>query len=518
MVSLSKSYRPSKKRSVRKRTDTIKLRLGFLATAIGVLTISAKLGVWENRDRKTLDQSFSYENFESEKAEISNRRSLASSDYCLTAEGVAFCNGQPCFTPADFPGTCCLGFENNVTSDALCEAEHGHLKECPFGDLCVAELIPGGGGVAECLQEFENKGGVVLYLFILFYLFLGLAIVCDDYFTVALDKIAEGLGVSEDVNGATFAAIGSSAPELFVSLADNVIAQPPKSVGIGTVVGSAIFNILIIIGASAIVAGMKFGELQLDWHPLSRDCSFYTLSIIFLIAVVIDGEVQYYEGLILMIAYLGYLTFMVYNQRIFAFVDEKLGIKSKFGTDDMVTSDDDVKKLGEYEMNAETGKRRSIAASIGSWRGLEETLYDDKPYFDNLCWPRSDKEGALTTNESLWLVAQRAYFIFVLPLNLVFRFTIPDSEYDLFGEDKPGSPENRKKAYWLEFTMCIVHIAVSSHFLVFAAAKFGCLVGIPPAVMGLTILAAGTSVPDAITSIILTRNNQGDGGRCKFYW
>mmetsp|Transcript_11007 Transcript_11007/g.20371 ORF Transcript_11007/g.20371 Transcript_11007/m.20371 type:complete len:157 (+) Transcript_11007:2252-2722(+) len=58
--------------------------------------------------------------------------------------------------------------------------------------------------------------------------------------------------------------------------------------------------------------------------------------------------------------------------------------------------------------------------------------------------------------------------------------------------------------------MCIVWIAILSHFLVFSAAKFGCIVGISPAVMGLTFIAAGTSVPDAISSIIVARQGQGD--------
>mmetsp|Transcript_2901 Transcript_2901/g.3926 ORF Transcript_2901/g.3926 Transcript_2901/m.3926 type:complete len:618 (-) Transcript_2901:126-1979(-) len=519
---LSKTYRPSKRSSVRKRQDTIGLRVGFLAAAICVLTFAAKTGVWE-KDVSAISKTgvLSLGSLQ----DTGNRklknvvRFLASENYCDSPEGQAFCPDGNCFTPEDFPLTCCLGFPDNVTDAAPCLAEHGHVLQCKLGDLCVAELIPGGGGAAECLQQFEKDFGILLYLFILFYLFLGLAIVCDDYFTVALDKIADGLGVSEDVNGATFAAVGSSAPELFVSLADNVIAQPPKSVGVGTIVGSAIFNILIIIGASAIVAGRKFGKMKLNPRPLARDSSFYVVSILLLIAVVIDGEVEWWEGLILVIGYASYLTFMVYNQRIFTYVDKKLGTTPK--TDIAVSGEDSddvtIKKLSELETE-HPGRRRSIAASIGSWRGLEEELYDEKPYFDNLMWPlyESTPEVERSISEKLcggggFMWSQRLYFIFVFPLNLIFRFTIPDSEYDLFGEDKPGVPENRKKGYWFEFVMCIFHIAISSHFLVWSAAKFGCLAGIPPAVMGLTILAAGTSVPDAITSIILTRNGKGDG-------
>ena len=54
------------------------------------------------------------------------------------------------------------------------------------------------------------------------------------------------LGISEDVAGATFMAAGGSAPELFTSMIGVFIAF--SDVGIGTIVGSAVFNILFVIG------------------------------------------------------------------------------------------------------------------------------------------------------------------------------------------------------------------------------------------------------------------------------
>ena len=63
-------------------------------------------------------------------------------------------------------------------------------------------------------------GSVILYAVLILYSFLGLAIVCDDWFVPALEKISEQLNLSADVAGATFLAAGSSAPELFTSMAD----------------------------------------------------------------------------------------------------------------------------------------------------------------------------------------------------------------------------------------------------------------------------------------------------------
>ena len=60
------------------------------------------------------------------------------------------------------------------------------------------------------------------------------------------------LGISPDVAGATFMAAGGSAPELFTSIIGVFIAQ--SDVGIGTIVGSAVFNILFVIAACAFAA------------------------------------------------------------------------------------------------------------------------------------------------------------------------------------------------------------------------------------------------------------------------
>ena len=69
---------------------------------------------------------------------------------------------------------------------------------------------------------------------IVFPLSAGLAVVCDDFFVPSLEVICEKLSLSEDVAGATFMAIGSSAPELFTSVV-GVIQD--TDVGVGTIVG-----------------------------------------------------------------------------------------------------------------------------------------------------------------------------------------------------------------------------------------------------------------------------------------
>lgn len=95
-------------------------------------------------------------------------------------------------------------------------------------------------------------------------------------------------------------------------------------VGIGTIVGSAVFNILVIIGLCALLCDkVRFNEIriserftnfvqptQLSWWPLLRDSSYYLISIAILIVVMIDSEVFWYEALIMLIFYIGYIMIM----------------------------------------------------------------------------------------------------------------------------------------------------------------------------------------------------------------
>jgi hypothetical protein len=93
-----------------------------------------------------------------------------------------------------------------------------------------------GAAWERCDFEKANHRYVFLipYIFLILSLFIGVAIICDDFFVPSLEAISEKLDLSEDVAGATFMAAGSSAPELFTSVA-GVSVQ--SDVGIGTIVG-----------------------------------------------------------------------------------------------------------------------------------------------------------------------------------------------------------------------------------------------------------------------------------------
>ena len=58
--------------------------------------------------------------------------------------------------------------------------------------------------------------------------------------------------------------------------------------------------------------------------------------------------------------------------------------------------------------------------------------------------------------------------------------------------------------------MSIIWIGILSFIMVDVASRAGCILKIPGIVMGILIISAGTSVPDALSSILVARNGQGD--------
>lgn len=178
----------------------------------------------------------------------------------------------------------------------------------------------------------KQQGAVLLHVLGLSYMFLALATVSDEFFIPSLEVITAEFSVSEDVAGATFMAAGGSAPELFTSVIGVFIAK--SNVGFGTIVGSAVFNVLFVIGMCAIFSK---GVLQLTWWPLFRDCVFYVIALVLLIIFFVNGRVGkrshifWWEALTLTLWYLAYAAFMKYNVVIERFVKMLLPRRNMVG-------------------------------------------------------------------------------------------------------------------------------------------------------------------------------------------
>jgi solute carrier family 24 (sodium/potassium/calcium exchanger), member 1 len=169
-------------------------------------------------------------------------------------------------------------------------------------------------------------GGVILYIMLLCYMFCGLAVICDEYFVPSLEVMAEKLDVSDDVAGATLMAAGGSAPELFTSAIGVFIAR--SDVGFSTIVGSAVFNVLFVIGMCAFFSKEP---LALTGWPLTRDSVYYTITLLTLAMFYNnwhDGSggrmILWWEAAIQLGLYFGYVLLMKYNETLKGKFDAKV--------------------------------------------------------------------------------------------------------------------------------------------------------------------------------------------------
>jgi len=133
---------------------------------------------------------------------------------------------------------------------------------------------------------------------------VGLALGAE-WFVEGAVRIAESLGVSKQLIGVTVVAIGTSLPELVTSLMAAFRKQ--SDISIGNLIGSNIFNLLGIIGVSAVVL-----PIRLDHESFLLD-----LGVMLLISLVLypfmrlGRNLGRWQGMLLLAAYAAYLVLVI---------------------------------------------------------------------------------------------------------------------------------------------------------------------------------------------------------------
>ena len=249
-----------------------------------------------------------------------------------------------------------------------------------------------------------------------------LTLVANHFFMTSLDGIAARLKLSPSVAGATLMAAGSSAPELAIAMVALFTQGGAHSdIGIGTIVGSAVFNILVITGVCAVIH-----TAHITLSAIIRDTGFYLAGIGVMLYVFIDGEITPLEPLLLV------GTYGIYLIAVF-----------RFPGDSFEAYDHGPEEIPLIET------RRKIVV--------------------------------------LWRMANRA------ARRVVGMATGDPRRHDIRA-----------------FLVSIAIIIGLSKLLVDHAVSLSQTIGLPPVVIGLTVLAAGTSAPDLIASMIAVRRGHGD--------
>ncbi|XP_039499608.1 sodium/potassium/calcium exchanger 3 isoform X4 [Drosophila santomea] len=382
----------------------------------------------------------------------------------------------------------------------------------------------------------RQSGAVVLHVIASLYLFVALAVVCDEYFVPAVEKICAALNMSNDVAGATFMAAATSAPELFVNVIGTFITE--GDIGVGTIVGSAVFNILAVAACCGIGAGMT---IPLDWWPLTRDSIAYGVTVAILICVMHDERVEWYEALILVSLYAVYLAVMYFDKTFQKCAKELVenricqnmanmqvngGLNNdqakatstagagtatiSITTSTMTTTLSTTHSAGAGGVGGGEGEGGAVGISSGPGAIAQMAPLDGAEAESQVAVAtvaadedREEEGYSLLTYPKDKSCFSQFTWLIIWPIHLLFRIAIPDCK-----------KAKNNKIFPLTFIMCIVWIGSLSYVVAWMITIIGDTLKIPDSVMGITFLAAGTSVPEAVSSVIVAKRGHGSMGIC----
>ncbi|XP_045384474.1 sodium/potassium/calcium exchanger 5 isoform X1 [Lemur catta] len=310
-------------------------------------------------------------------------------------------------------------------------------------------------------KQERRDGGIIIYFLIIFYMFMAVSIVCEEYFLPSLEIISECV---------------------FITKGD---------IGISTILGSAIYNLLGICAACGLLSNVVS---TLSCWPLFRDCAAYAISVAAVLGIIFDNQVYWYEGTLLLLIYGLYVLVLCFDIKINQYIIKKCSPCCACLAKAMEERSEQQPLMG-WEDEGQPFIRRQSRTDSGifhedsgysqlsiSLHGLSQ-VSEDPPSVFNM--PEAD--------------LKRIFWVLSLPIIILLFLTTPDCRKTFW-----------KNYFVITFFMSALWISAFTYILVWMVTITGETLEIPDTVMGLTLLAAGTSIPDTISSVLVARKGKGD--------
>ncbi len=208
----------------------------------------------------------------------------------------------------------------------------------------------------------------------------------------------------------------------------------------GTIVGSAVFNILFVIALCALISTTV---CELDAYPIVRDAGFYCIAVAVLYIVIYDQRVFWYEALALVLLYFVYVGILKFNDRLSRLVHGNSANRKPITANDhhqeqLQALNDSV----ELEQNLTT-RARSVSESVMMSTGVggDDDHKRRAPY-------KPSKKRLKDTPDNQHIVANateifdplklptKRYkilkWVIMYPVRLLMHITIPDCRKEVF--------------------------------------------------------------------------------------
>ena len=131
----------------------------------------------------------------------------------------------------------------------------------------------------------------------------------SDFFVDGASSIASILKIPTVIVGLTIVAYGTSAPEAAVSITSSLTGS--NAMAVSNVIGSNLFNMLMVIGVSALL-----GDLLMEKKVLDKDLPFLVgITVLWAVFIIIGWNITNIEGIILLIILIAYIAYLVRDSR-----------------------------------------------------------------------------------------------------------------------------------------------------------------------------------------------------------
>ena len=209
----------------------------------------------------------------------------------------------------------------------------------------------------------------------------------------------------------------------------------------GTILGSAAFNILFVIALCALISATIY---QLDPYPIVRDGGYYCIAVVVLFVIIYDQRVYWYEALVLLLLYFIYVAILKFNDRLLHFIRRNPSdqINKKSNNSHHFEQSKMFNDSVELEQNL-TARARSVSESVAI---NTSTIYNQYRKRRSTYRPCSKRLQDTLNNHQIVANATEIFnplklptkrykilkWMLMYPVRLLMHITIPDCRKDVF--------------------------------------------------------------------------------------
>ncbi|KAK7397222.1 hypothetical protein VNO78_18389 [Psophocarpus tetragonolobus] len=344
--------------------------------------------------------------------------------------------------------------------------------------------------------HFPSIPALSLFLLLHFYILITTA---QHHFSIVTTKLASHLNLSPTMAAVTLLSLGNGAPDVFSSLA--ALRSGHYRTGFGAILSAGTFVSALVVGFVAIYAG----PFSLDPVPFVRDLLFYLTASFFLFYVYLTAEIFLWQAIAFVAFYFFFVAFVFYMD--FGFPPPPPPSLDLEGHNQPLT----------LSPSPPPHKPPPFLLISKTWELPVRTLLRlTIPQPAPAQWSRFYASANIALCPLVLLYACNTF----MPLNHPIVFLLPNTHFPLWSvvllasfslaflhyvmEKEPPKTEHMPVVV-MAFVMSVFWISTTAGELVNCLEAIGTLLKLPPALLGLTVLAWGNSVGDLVADVAVAK-------------